>query len=151
MTARRRKARSGRASRQAAEITPERLIAEAEQARQRAYAPYSRFTVGAALLTRAGRVVHGCNVENASYGLCMCAERTAALKAVSEGECEFLAVAVTAGKGEVASPCGSCRQFLHEFAPRMQVYWRDARGRIVKRRLDALLKDAFDLEKAKRR
>ena len=151
MTAAKRRAAPRPAGRRAAGITPERLMAEADRARRRAYAPYSEFAVGAALLTRAGRVVHGCNVENASFGLCMCAERTAALKAVSEGEREFTAVAVTAGRGEGSSPCGSCRQFLHEFSPRMWVYWRDARGRIVRRRLDALLPEAFDLVRAKGR
>ena len=151
MTGAKRRAAPRPAGRRAAGITPERLMAEADRARRRAYAPYSEFAVGAALLTRAGRVVHGCNVENASFGLCMCAERTAALKAVSEGEREFTAVAVTAGAGEGSSPCGSCRQFLHEFSPRMWVYWRDARGRIVRRRLDALLPEAFDLVRAKGR
>jgi cytidine deaminase len=118
-------------------------MAEAERARKAAYAPYSRFKVGAALLTRSGRVVHGCNVENASFGLACCAERTAVFKAVSEGEREFTAVAVTAGPGHGAAPCGACRQVLHEFAPNLWVYFRDARGRIVRRRLPALLADAF--------
>ena len=76
----------------------------------------------------------------------MCAERNAVFQAVSEGERDFLAIAVTARAGHGAPPCGSCRQVLHEFAPRMMVYWRDAKGRIVSRRLTALLALPFVLE-----
>jgi cytidine deaminase len=119
-------------------------MAEAERARRRSYAPYSRFTVGAALLTAGGRVVHGCNVENASYGLSVCAERNAVWKAVSEGLHDFVAIAVTARAGHGAPPCGSCRQVLQEFAPEVRVLWRDARGRIVERPLTTLLPDPFE-------
>jgi cytidine deaminase len=133
-----------------AKMTPLRLMAEAQRARHKAYAPYSRFAVGAALLTASGRVFHGCNVENASFGLTTCAERTAVFTAVSEGEREFVAIAVTAREGHGAPPCGSCRQVLHEFAPGMWVYWRDARGRMLKRRLAALLPKAFVLKKGDR-
>ena len=127
-----------------------RLMAEADQALARAHAPYSDFPVGAALLTVSGRIIHGCNVENASFGLSMCAERNAVFKAVSEGETDFVAVAVTAKRGKPASPCGACRQVLHEFAPDLLVYWRDARGRIVKRRLSQMLPYAFDFVDQKR-
>lgn len=89
------------------------LVALARQARERAYADYSRFPVGAALLGASGRVYTGCNVENASYPLCMCAERTAVFKAVSEGERAFEAIAVVTATG--AMPCGACRQVLREF------------------------------------
>ena len=126
-------------------MTPKALMAEAVKARKRAYAPYSRFAVGAALLTRDGRVYLGCNIENASYGLTICAERNAVWKAVSEGVTEFAAIAVTARDGRGAPPCGSCRQVLHEFAPNALVYWRDARGRILKRKLTELLPNAFNL------
>jgi cytidine deaminase len=119
------------------------LLEAADLAREAAYAPYSRFPVGAALLTRGGRVLHGCNVENSSFGLSMCAERTALLKAVSEGERDFVAVAITAGPGAVPTPCGACRQVLHEFAPGLWVYWRDAAGRIVGRKLEELLASPF--------
>ena len=128
-------------------MTPRELMVEAEKARRASYAPYSDFAVGAALLGKSGRVWPGCNVENASFGLSCCAERAAVFKAVSEGEREFTAVAVTAGRGQGASPCGACRQVLAEFAPNLWVYWKDTRGRIVKRRLKALLADAFDLRK----
>jgi cytidine deaminase len=89
------------------------LVEQARQARERAYAPYSRFPVGAALLGRSGRVYTGCNVENAAYPLTLCAERTALFKAVSEGEREFEAIAVVTHSG--AMPCGACRQVLREF------------------------------------
>ncbi|MGD8596546.1 MAG: cytidine deaminase [Anaerolineae bacterium] len=89
------------------------LVAAARNARQRAYAPYSKFPVGAALRTQSGRVFTGCNVENAAYPLTTCAERTAVSKAVSEGEREFEAIAVVTATG--ASPCGACRQILREF------------------------------------
>jgi cytidine deaminase len=121
----------------------------ADGARRRAYAPYSRFPVGAALLLRDGRIVTGCNVENASYGLAVCAERNAVFKAVSEGDRDFVAIAVTAREGRGAPPCGSCRQVLHEFAPDIRVYWRDARGRMVHRPLGVLLAMPFDLEMLK--
>lgn len=124
-------------------MTARALMREAERARRRSYSPYSRFPVGAALLLDDGRVVHGTNIENASYGLSVCAERNAVWKAVGEGHRHFAAIAVTAREGHGAPPCGSCRQVLHEFAPNLWVYWRDGRGRIVRRRLGALLPKAF--------
>jgi cytidine deaminase len=126
-------------------MTAADLMREAERARRMSYSPYSRFPVGAALLTRSGRIVHGCNVENASFGLSVCAERNALWKAVSEGMRDFDAIAVTARQGHGAPPCGSCRQVLHEFAPRMWIYWRNGRGSIVRRRLSALLLLPFDI------
>jgi len=94
-------------------VTDEELVNLAQKARKAAYAPYSRFKVGAALLGASGRVFTGCNVENAAYPLCTCAERTAVVKAVSEGEDTFVAIAVVTATG--AMPCGSCRQILREF------------------------------------
>ncbi|HCM91876.1 MAG TPA: cytidine deaminase [Lachnospiraceae bacterium] len=99
----------------------EDLIKEAFEARRASYAPYSGFRVGAALINRDGRVVRGCNVENASYGLSNCAERTAVFKAVSEGLRDFEAIAIVGGTEEgdetlgFAYPCGACRQVLREF------------------------------------
>ena len=93
------------------------LARAAIAAAQRAYAPYSKFKVGAALLAEDGRVFTGCNVENASYGLTNCAERTAVFKAVSEGATRFKAIAIAGGVGDVAMPCGACRQVLAEFCP----------------------------------
>ena len=93
------------------------LARAAIAAAERAYAPYSKFKVGAALLAEDGRVFTGCNVENASYGLTNCAERTAVFKAVSEGVTRFAAIAIAGGVGDVAMPCGACRQVLAEFCP----------------------------------
>jgi cytidine deaminase len=97
----------------------QKLIEEALEARKAAYAPYSEFAVGAALLTRAGRIFRGCNIENAAYSPTNCAERTAIFKAVSEGERDFIAIAVCGGhEGEESSycfPCGVCRQVMMEF------------------------------------
>ena len=129
----------------AATVTPARLMAEAERARRQAYAPYSRFRVGAALLTKSGEIVHGCNVENASLGLSICAERNAVWKAVSQGMREFVAIAVTAEPGHGASPCGGCRQVLQEFAPDISVYWRNGAEGITCSKLDELLARPFKL------
>lgn len=125
-------------------------MAEAVRARREAYAPYSRFPVGAALLAKDGRVIRGSNVENASYGMSVCAERTAVWKAVSEGIREFEAIAITAREGAGAPPCGACRQILQEFAPHMTVLWRDGRGRIRHSRLSELLPQAFVLKTERR-
>lgn len=96
------------------------LIQEARKAREKAYAPYSHFTVGAALLTKSGKIYHGCNIENAAYTPTNCAERTAFFKAVSDGEREFQRIAIVGGReGEkenpVCAPCGVCRQVMMEF------------------------------------
>ena len=91
------------------------LVAAARAARERAIAPYSHFKVGAALLTKDGTVVGGCNVENASYGLTMCAERVALLKALSDGHREFQMIAVVADTAAPTPPCGPCRQLLWEY------------------------------------
>lgn len=98
-------------------MTDTELMAKAKEAMTRAYAPYSKFQVGAALLAKNGQVFLGCNVENASYGGTICAERTAVVKAVSEGVREFEKIAIAASSGGYASPCGICRQVLFEFMP----------------------------------
>ena len=97
------------------------LVDAAIEARKAAYAPYSQFAVGAALLAQDGRVFTGCNVENSSYGLSVCAERIAVFKAVSEGVREFSAIAIVADTKEPVSPCGACRQVLAEFSPNLMV------------------------------
>jgi len=95
------------------------LLRQAGEARRQAYAPYSDFAVGAALLGESGRVYAGCNIENVSFGLTVCAERVALFKAVSDGEQRFRAVAVVTATG--VTPCGACRQVLSEFAPDLEV------------------------------
>jgi cytidine deaminase len=117
------------------------LIALAAEARHKAYAPYSHYEVGAALLTASGKVYTGVNVENASYGLAICAERTAAVKAVSDGERDFLAIAVVTENG--GTPCGACRQVLNEFGPDMHVLIADAAGKYQAHRLAELLPASF--------
>ncbi|CAE6431627.1 unnamed protein product [Rhizoctonia solani] len=99
-------------------LTPEereKLIQAAIEAKHKAYSPYSKFRVGAALFATDGSIILGSNIENASYGGTICAERTALVKAVSEGTKTFLAIAVTTDVDEVVSPCGICRQFIREF------------------------------------
>jgi cytidine deaminase len=100
------------------------LIRAALDAQQRAYCPYSNFLVGAAIRTASGKIFQGCNVENVSYGLTICAERVAACSAVAAGEREFTDIAVVSNGG--ASPCGACRQFLAEFNPNLRVIMVDA-------------------------
>ena len=97
-------------------VDDDELVARALAQRSRAYAPYSRFTVGAALLCADGSVVEGCNVENASYGLCICAERTAVAAAVAQGKTKFTRIAIATGSTPPAAPCGMCRQVLAEFS-----------------------------------
>lgn len=122
-----------------------KLLKIAADAAERAYAPYSKFHVGAALLAKNGEVFTGCNVENASYGLSNCAERTAVFKAVSEGVRTFTAIAIAVPGG--GSPCGACRQVLNEFNPRLKIYLGDEKGRLVRETtLDVLLPDAFGPE-----
>lgn len=98
-------------------LNKRQLIAAALQARRNAVAPYSKFAVGAALLTKSGRIIGGANVESASYGLTCCAERVALFKALTEGEREFTAIAVVARTPKGPMPCGACRQLLAEYAP----------------------------------
>ena len=130
-------------------MKPETLIEYAIDAMGRAYAPYSGFTVGAALLCADGAVYQGCNIENASFSPTICAERTAFAKAVSEGQREFVAIAICGGKGgkidSLCTPCGVCRQVMAEFCkPDFQVYMVKSDGYEV-RTLAQLLPDSFQL------
>lgn len=125
-------------------ISDEELIRRAAAARENAYVPHSHFAVGAALLTQSGRVYVGCNVENASYGLTICAERAAVFRAVCAGEREFAAIAVVTANG--VSPCGACRQVLREFSADMRVIIATAGAEDSPPReytLDQLLPDGF--------
>ena len=120
------------------------LVAGARAARLHAIAPYSHFKVGAAVQTRAGRIYSGCNVENASYGLTMCAERVALLKALSEGEREFVAVAVVADTEAPTPPCGPCRQLLWEFCGDVPVVMATPTRIAARHRMKDLLPLPFD-------
>lgn len=126
----------------------EALLDAAREAMTRAYAPYSRFRVGAALLcddgSAAGTVVTGCNVENASYPACLCAERAAVGAAVARGLRRFRAVAIATEAETASPPCGMCRQVLVEFAPSLPVLSVARDGRVTRWSLDALLPHPFD-------
>lgn len=125
-------------------MTEEQLIKMAREAAQSAYAPYSHYKVGAAVLTKKGTVYTGCNVENASYGASNCAERTAIFKAVSEGETEFTKIAVIATDGSAAYPCGICLQVMQEFMPEGKILI-ELKGRVVSYNLKDLLPYGFTL------
>ncbi len=120
------------------------LIESAKQVRQRASAPYSNFKVGAAVRTKSGKIFTGCNVESASYGLTVCAERVAIWKAVSEGEKEFEQIAVVADTQELTPPCGVCRQILWEFCGDMPVTFANLKGDVETVQMKELLPRAFD-------
>jgi cytidine deaminase len=124
-----------------ADFDREKLVSQAQAARERAYAPYSGYTVGAALLGKSGHVYTGSNVENAVYPLCTCAERVAVVKAVSEGERAFDALAVATENG--GAPCGSCRQILREFGEETVVLIADASGAYRETTVAELLPDSF--------
>jgi len=121
----------------------EELVRKAIDAQARAYAPYSRFRVGAALLTKSGRVFTGCNVENASYGLSNCAERTAVFKAVSEGHHDFAAIAIVGDTSNFLSPCGACRQVLAEFGREVKVIMANSQGKYMVQTVEELLPGLF--------
>jgi cytidine deaminase len=116
----------------------------AKDARKRAHAPFSRFKVGAALRTDAGEIVTGCNIENASYGLTLCAERVAVFKALSEGLRRFDAIAVVADSPRLTAPCGPCRQILWEFCGDIWVHMENLKGRSSTVRVSELLPLPFD-------
>jgi len=123
------------------------LYAEALKVRENAYAPFSGFQVGAALLTEDGQVYTGVNIENSSYGATICAERTAFVKAISEGHRKFKALAVTAGDEQEALPCGICRQFMYEFSPELEIITGTDEENLNIRTLEELLPLGFRLEK----
>lgn len=131
------------------DFQPSQLYDIAQTVSRNAYAPYSGFKVGAALLTEDGRVYSGVNIENSSYGATICAERTAFVKAISEGEKQFTAIAVYA-EGEEAIPCGICRQFMFEFAPEIMVITGTSRDELNVRTLTELLPVGFSLKGGKK-
>jgi cytidine deaminase len=121
-----------------------KLIESAKQVREKAHAPFSEFKVGAAVETKDGRVFIGCNIESASYGLTVCAERVAIWKAVSEGEKEFTNLTVVADSEELTPPCGACRQIIWEFCGDVPVTFANLTGSVETVQMKELLPRAFD-------
>jgi cytidine deaminase len=126
-------------------MTP--LVVAAAAARLNAFAPYSRFPVGAALEAEDGAIFSGCNIESASYGLTMCAERVAIFKGVSEGRRRFKCVAIVADTKLPTPPCGACRQLLWEFAPNAEVILANLHGVEKRYTMHELLPEAFDVNR----
>jgi cytidine deaminase len=128
-------------------LNNDQLIEEAKKAREKAYVPYSKFGVGAALLTTDGKVYHGCNIENAAYSMCNCAERTALFKAYSEGDKDYQKLAVVADTDRPCSPCGACRQVISELCSKdMKVILTNLKGDILEITVEDLLPGAFSPE-----
>ncbi len=121
-----------------------KLVGAARRARLKAVAPFSKFKVGAAVETAKGKVYTGCNIENASYGLTLCAERVAIFKALSEGERRFKRVAVVADTARLTPPCGACRQIIWEFCGSCEVILANLKGKVEVHRMKALLPVPFD-------
>ena len=125
-------------------MTDQELVDKAFEMHQYSYVPYSHFPVGAALLCGDGRVFTGCNVENAAFGSTICAERTALVKAISDGRRKgFTRIAVVGNSAGFCQPCGICRQMLSEFAPDLEILAADASGRISRHTLRELLPESF--------
>jgi cytidine deaminase len=125
----------------------EQLLQAAREVMLRAYAPYSKFRVGSAILTSTGEIFVGCNVENASYGMTNCAERTAIFSAVAKSgpKLEIVAVAVVNDQGVPCSPCGACRQVIYEFGPDATIFFQDKNGQ-AEAHITTLLPEGFRLE-----
>lgn len=121
-----------------------KLVESAKNAREKAYAPFSKFKVGAAVETGEGKIFTGCNIESASYGLTVCAERIAIWKAVSEGETDFTNLAVVADTADLTPPCGACRQIIWEFCGDVPVTFSNLDGKAETVQLTELLPRAFD-------
>lgn len=129
------------------QITNEQLLEEARKARLNAYAPYSNFLVGAALLTEDGEIFHGCNVENAAYSLVNCAERTAIFSAIAAGKTKFAKLAVVCDTPRPGSPCGACRQVINEFCSKdMEIVLGNLGDDIEVTNIEKLLPGAFGPE-----
>ncbi|MBX7060968.1 MAG: cytidine deaminase [Pyrinomonadaceae bacterium] len=126
------------------ETAKAKLISAAGEAREKAHVPFSKFKVGAALETSSGEIITGCNIENASYGLTLCAERVAIFKAISEGKRDFAAIAVVVDTDELTPPCGACRQIIWEFCGDIPITMANLKGRVETIRMSELLPRAFD-------
>jgi cytidine deaminase len=123
---------------------PNKLFERAAAARENAHAPFSNFKVGAAVLTETGEIFSGCNVENASYGLTMCAERVAIFKAVSEGARSFQKICIVADTEELTTPCGACRQIIWEFCGDIEIVLTNLHGKTETFQMKELFPRAFD-------
>lgn len=121
------------------------LVEMAIKAKERSYSPYSKFRVGAALLTKNGRVYTGCNIENSAYSPSVCAERVAIFKAVSDGEVNFDKIAISSDSNEFTPPCGVCRQVMSEFCEDLVILSANNNGEYIERRLKTLLPNSFKL------
>jgi cytidine deaminase len=124
--------------------TEKELVEAAIAVREKAFAPYSNFKVGAAIRTKGGKIYTGCNIENATFSLTICAERTAIFKAISEGENEFVEIAVVADTEELTPPCGPCRQIIWEFCHDIPVIFANLKGKSEIVQMSELLPRAFD-------
>jgi cytidine deaminase len=129
----------------AANVNTDALLATARAARENAVATFSKFRVGAALRAKSGKIYTGCNVENASYGLTICAERVAIFKALSEGERGFDAIAVVTDADKLTPPCGACRQIIWEFCGDAEVILGNLKGKMEVHRMAALFPKPFDV------
>jgi cytidine deaminase len=127
-------------------MTHKQLAKRAQAARKHSFSPYSQFRVGAAIITKSGKVYTGCNIENSSFGLTICAERTAIFKAVSEGEREFTAIAIATDETRFISPCGACRQVIMDLAGDVDCILTDKAGAIKVLRMSDLLPHPFTSE-----
>lgn len=126
-------------------MTNEELVKMAEEAMENAYSPYSKFKVGAALVADDGSVYTGCNIENSSFGATICAERTAIVKAVSEGKRKFEKIAIVSSSGDTTYPCGICRQVMSEFMTDADVVFKDKDGNIIVEKVKDLIPKSFVL------
>ncbi|MCK4533802.1 cytidine deaminase [bacterium] len=121
------------------------LIKQAKQAKKKSYCPYSKFPVGASVLTGKGKIYQGCNVENSSYGLSICAERTAIFNTIAGGETEIIALCVVGDGSKWISPCGACRQVIYEFGKNVLIIMVRGDGKIKQKQISCLLPEAFKL------
>jgi len=124
-------------------LDKQNLVERAQEAMKNAIAPYSNFRVGAALLADSGKTYSGCNIENPSLTLSVCAERVAMLKALSQGERKFKALAIVSSSADYCPPCGACRQIFFEFSPEIEIILTDNRGSIITKSLKELLPFPF--------
>ena len=131
------------------EIDLNKLIDKAKEAREQAYAPYSNFLVGAAIVGESGKFYTGCNIENSSFGLSICAERVALFKAVSEGEKKIKMLALVTNTKTLIWPCGGCRQVLSEFNPEMLIVSDNLKGQREEKKLSEIFPEAFDHQSLK--